>query len=103
VSLPDGVAVWCSNDEVRVVRRGEADEFLPLGLVGIERDEMREFLNRHALAHAMKDHRADQRGSALEHRYDKVVNAAIGVVLGRDIFVPNLRQFATLLGEADEN
>jgi hypothetical protein len=58
-------------------------------------------LSRHAFAHAVKDHGADQRRSALEHGHNKVANAGIGGVVGRDFFAPNLAQLAALFREAN--
>src|SRR5215470_12897930 len=97
----DSTRPQSGNDEVGIIRRREVDDFLPVRFVGIERDEVSEFLSGDVCAHAVNDHGADQRGRALEDRYGEVGNTGVGVVVGRDFSAPDLAQVATLMREAD--
>ena len=52
MGLPDGISVGRGNDQVGIIRCREVDEFLPVRFVGIDRDEVSEFLGGDVFAHA---------------------------------------------------
>jgi len=69
VGLPHGMTARRGNDEVDIIRRREADDFLPVRFVGIERNKVSKFMRGKIFAHAVNDHGADQRRRVLEgHR-----------------------------------
>ena len=101
VGLPDGMSVGRGNDQIGIIRRREVDDFLPVRFVGIDRDEVSEFLGGDVFAHTVNDHGPDQRGRALEDRHSEVGYTGVGVVVGGDFSAPDLAQVATLMREAE--
>ena len=101
MGLPCDVALRVSDDEVGVVRGGETDESFPSGFVVVDRHEVRLLRGGHILAHAVKDHRPDKPGGALEFGNLEIGDACVSVVIGGNVFVPVPAKVTTFVREAD--
>src|SRR4029078_2017229 len=102
MSLPKRVSIGPGNNEVGIIGRREAHQFLPFRFIGIDRDNVAPFLSRNAFPYAVNNQRANQRWRALKDRQTEIGDASVTTVIGRDFFTPNLAYFAALLREAHD-
>ena len=102
MSLPKRFSIGPGNNEVGIIGRREAHQFLPFRFIGIDRDNVALFLNRNAFPYAVNNQRANQRWRALKDRQTEIGDASVTTVIGRDFFTPNLAYFAALLREAHD-
>jgi hypothetical protein len=67
MGLPESVAVGRNEEDVGIVGGGKVDEFFPIRLVVINRNEVRVLGSGNLFTHAVENHRTNERRDASEN------------------------------------